>query len=325
MIYDCMTFFNELDMLELRLNILDSMVDKFVIVEGNKTHTGSDKEFILEKNFDRFSKWSDKIIYIKVEDFPELKNSDNDSLGNNWLYENYQRDCIIRGLKDAREDDIIFTSDCDEIWNPVVLKKFLKNYKGGIYSLKLFNCYYSYNTVDIYSFYTKKSKVCYYRDLINPMQEIKGIEYCKHSCYGLPTYLRFCKGKNIYASGWHFSYINDIESIILKRQSIVEQQYNTKNNMKASTIKSNIEQNKDILGQGGKFVNLEPKGFLPQYIIDNYDKYSSFINTKNNISFLKCKLMLLWAKIYSDRTFDNKRVIKFLGIKFKKDVEKCYQ
>ena len=55
MIYDCITFFNELEMLDLRLNILNEYVDKFVIVEGNRTHTGAYKEFILEKNFELFS------------------------------------------------------------------------------------------------------------------------------------------------------------------------------------------------------------------------------------------------------------------------------
>ena len=36
-IYDCFNFFNELDILELRLNILYDVVDYFIIVESNKT------------------------------------------------------------------------------------------------------------------------------------------------------------------------------------------------------------------------------------------------------------------------------------------------
>ena len=118
MIYDCFTFFNELDILELRLNILYKYVDKFVIVEGNKTHTGKDKDFIFEQNKNRFEKFLDKIIYIKVEDFPSLENSQTSEDGNKWLYENYQRDAIMRGLTECKDDDIIITSDCDEIINP---------------------------------------------------------------------------------------------------------------------------------------------------------------------------------------------------------------
>ena len=39
MIYDCFTFFNELDILELRLQLLYDVVDKFVLVESTKTHS----------------------------------------------------------------------------------------------------------------------------------------------------------------------------------------------------------------------------------------------------------------------------------------------
>ena len=49
-IYDCFTFFNELELLEIRLNELYNYVNYFVIVEGDKTHDGKTKEFIFFKN-----------------------------------------------------------------------------------------------------------------------------------------------------------------------------------------------------------------------------------------------------------------------------------
>ena len=103
MIYDCFSFFNELDILEIRLNVLYETVDYFVITEANKTHTGSKKEYVFEQNKERFSKFLDKIIYIKVDDLPDLESSETSSDGNKWLYENYQRDAIMRGLKDCKE------------------------------------------------------------------------------------------------------------------------------------------------------------------------------------------------------------------------------
>lgn len=66
-IYDCFTFFNELDLLELRLAELYNYVDYFVIVEADKTHSGKPKEFILEKNFSRYARWRNKIIHLKVK------------------------------------------------------------------------------------------------------------------------------------------------------------------------------------------------------------------------------------------------------------------
>ena len=44
-IIDCFMFFDEEMLLDLRLNILDKFVDKFVIVESSYTHSGKEKKF----------------------------------------------------------------------------------------------------------------------------------------------------------------------------------------------------------------------------------------------------------------------------------------
>ena len=66
-IFDCFIFFNELDLLELRLNVLNNSVDFFVIVESAITFQGEDKDFYFEKNIERFAKFQSKIIYLKVQ------------------------------------------------------------------------------------------------------------------------------------------------------------------------------------------------------------------------------------------------------------------
>ena len=53
-IYDCFNFFNELDLLEIRLNTLYDIVDYFVIIESNLTHSGEVKPFYYEDNKSRF-------------------------------------------------------------------------------------------------------------------------------------------------------------------------------------------------------------------------------------------------------------------------------
>ncbi|HWR33198.1 MAG TPA: hypothetical protein VN451_06725, partial [Chitinophagaceae bacterium] len=62
--FDCFTFFNELDLLEFRLKLLDRQVDHFVIAESNLTHSGNSKPFYFEENKARFDRWKQKIIYI---------------------------------------------------------------------------------------------------------------------------------------------------------------------------------------------------------------------------------------------------------------------
>lgn len=66
-IYDCFIFFNELDLLELRLNELSDIVDKFVLVEGTKTFQGDDKPLYFEENKDRFKEYIKEKHIIALE------------------------------------------------------------------------------------------------------------------------------------------------------------------------------------------------------------------------------------------------------------------
>ncbi len=289
MIYDCFPFFNELDILELRLNVLYDAVDYFVITEADKTHTGNNKEYIFEQNKERFNKFLDKIIYIKVDDFPPLENSIASSDGNKWLYENYQRDAIMRGLKNCSPNDIIIISDCDEIPNP----KAIKRYKKGICSLTQLRFGFSYNSLYITIPFCKTPKICRYNELINPKKNIeeKNKKYCLHSKCGLPTYLRFVKGKKIKNGGWHFSYIGNVENIKYKMDSIVEQQVNTTDKNTDKLLFQKIQNNEDILERGDIFANLEITNIFPEYFLKNAEKYKENINPHNQVSFFKAMLL----------------------------------
>lgn len=86
MIYDC--FYNELDLLEIRLNVLNDVVDKFVLCESTKTHSGEEKKLYFEDNKKRFSKFLPKIIHII--DTPDKTYSSS------WGYENHQRNSLIK-------------------------------------------------------------------------------------------------------------------------------------------------------------------------------------------------------------------------------------
>lgn len=302
MIYDCFPFFNELDVLEIRLNVLYDTVDYFVITEADKTHTGRHKEYIFEQNKDRFAKFLDKIIYIKVDDFPDLENSETSSDGNKWLYENYQRDAIMRGLKDCKPDDVIIISDCDEIPNPEAVKK----YKKGICSLMQLRFGFSYNSIYVTIPFCRSPKICRYKELINPQKKIKEKDkkYCLYSKYGLPTYLRFVKGKKIKNGGWHFSYIGNLENIKYKMHSIVEQQVNTVNKNNNKLLLEKIQNNEDILERGDIFANLEMSNIFPQYFIANIEKYKENINSNNLVSFSRA--------MWQHRVYKIKKVFKCL-------------
>ena len=106
-IYDCFIFFNELEILNIRLHELYDAVDYFVLVESSETFRGQPKPYIFEGNKARFAPFLDKIIHIKVN---KRLNTDNP-----WLREAFQRNQISKGLTKCQMDDIVLISDVDEI------------------------------------------------------------------------------------------------------------------------------------------------------------------------------------------------------------------
>lgn len=106
-LFDCFPFFNELDLLELRLRELNDVVDFFVICEARKTFTGNDKPLYFSDNMSRFSEFLPKIIHVVVENFADCKSS--------WDREEYQREQLRRGIGAGRPGDLIMLSDVDEI------------------------------------------------------------------------------------------------------------------------------------------------------------------------------------------------------------------
>lgn len=313
MIYDCFMFFNELDILEIRLNILNDIVDKFVLVEGNKTCSGTDKEFIFEKNKQRYEKFLDKIIHIKVDDFPKLEESAKDDFGNRWILENFQRDAIMRGLINCKDDDIVLISDVDEIPNP----KAIKNYKNGIGSFEQKFMYYFLNNHCLEESIWIKAKIGRYSDLLNPNQDLPSEDCYGFSKKGLPTYFRFCQGQRIKNGGWHFSYCGGVEAIIKKRQSIVSQQFNTDENMKPDVILQNIQKGKDILERPDKtFLAIPLDRSFPKYILNNQEKYKHLILQCSKWSLFKNKIIriLYRIKTYKPEIHIRKYIVKIVRI-----------
>jgi hypothetical protein len=141
-IYDCFTFWKELDLLEVRLNEFYDHVDYFVLVEATETFKGDPKELYYANNKDRFSKFSDKIIHV-VTSLNRSTNSDERKQGVNLEREAFQRNQIMQGLSGCEDDDIIFISDVDEFWrlsNLQFIKDALlqknKNYNSIVFELK---------------------------------------------------------------------------------------------------------------------------------------------------------------------------------------------
>ena len=106
-IFDCFTFNDELEILDIRLNTLNKFVDKFIIVESKTNHQGNEKK--VNFNINQFKKFKDKINYFLIDKIPSYYSS--------WEIESYQRNYISNGLNSCEENDVIIISDIDEIPN----------------------------------------------------------------------------------------------------------------------------------------------------------------------------------------------------------------
>jgi len=186
MIYDGFLFHNELDLLDLRLNILNEIVDYFIIVEGTITHSGKNKELLFERNRDRYKNFLHKIIHIVVDDTPETNN--------NYERQQFQRDAIMRPLENCSDDDILIVSDVDEIPSVDSIKEAIK---------------YPFCKINMPVFYYFLN-VLVNSDWNHPY--IATIKFIKDHSSG-PTSLRHSGCENVVNGGWHFSYLSGINQI----------------------------------------------------------------------------------------------------------------
>lgn len=256
MIYDCFKFFNELELLELRLMTLDSIIDKFVLVEANLSHTGKPKEFIFEQNKDRFSKWLDKIIHVKVEDLPMY--SENDI----WKAENFQRNCIQRGLKDIKFKDKIIISDVDEIPNPETIMQHLEG------------------TVPV----TMIQHLYYYHVNCLQNQPWCGSVLATYPYYGSPQDLRnYARtGQNaVRNGGWHYSFMGGAERIVQKVNNIAESHLIIREVGSIESIQDKINTQTDLWNRTEDYaqkrlVNIHENDLAPKCIDEFIKKYPEF-------------------------------------------------
>jgi len=260
-IYDAFLFFNELDLLELRFKELNDTVDFFVITEATITHQGNPKPLYFKENEKRFEKYKDKIIYILVDHFPVFN---EDDWKKPWDREQWQRHCLIKGLTNCKDNDVIILSDADEIPNVEAIK----NYKGGgIKSLEQ-NLYY----YDFHHLAEKKwtcAKIMQFKDVKEGKTKIQD-----NNPFIFSTYLRNEEHEIIKNGGWHFSYLADTKGIINKLKSFSHREFNTHPYTEEEYIRQCIDKNKNLFSDD-VLSYVEIDNSYPKTILDNINKYKS--------------------------------------------------
>lgn len=277
MIYDCFTFFNELDILEIRLNILYEHVDRFIISESTRTHSNKEKELVFLKNKHRFEKFMNKIDYFVVDEFPPYDTP--------WDFEVHQRNEIKKRLIDCKDDDLIIISDVDEIPNPK--KIYPPKSKDGVVSLIQDLYYYYFNCVNVDSLiWSAGTKITRYgtirKNLLKDSKITFNNDFKKETNRDSTlTKLRLYRNCEFRSNGgWHFSYMGGAEMIKTKLVSFAHQEFKNEINNSVTDIKKLVEEGKDILGRKAKFVIIDNKSILPEYVVTNIEKYPHLFDNK---------------------------------------------
>lgn len=264
MVYDCFQFFNELDTLEIRLEELYPVVDKFIICESTKTHSGKNKSLRYIENIDRYKRYSDKIKYIVFNDFPDNATS--------WQLENNQRRFLISGLTDINSYDMIMISDIDEIPRRSFLQQFKIEYFRNLNKIttpitlctQLFYDKLTYKVVEPEEFHNWRGTVVINGKLL---QENQDLHWYRHFKDSFP---------NIKNTGWHFSYLGDEKQIIEKIESFAHTESDTEEIK--NTIKKNIGKCVDLFDRHEyKLEKIEIDETFPEAVKNNPERYKHIL------------------------------------------------
>lgn len=277
MVYDCFQFFNELDMLKIRLNVMSPVVDKFVISEATETFSGLKKPLYYEENKEMFAEFADKIIHVVVDDTPEGYTHDRDT---------FQKNAVTRGLKDCTDDDIIIFSDLDEIPNPDKVREILDNFQQDkIYHFaqRLFYCYLNMEEVSgkLLSYAGEFEGVDRKKWIGTKMISYKLMKELNLQCGELRFPERKEIGIRVDDGGWHFGYMGghgekDVRKRVSQKVvSAAHYEYNSKHVL--SNVENQIKDGKDIFGRDAEFIKVEIDDSYPEYIRTHQDELDYLI------------------------------------------------
>ena len=220
-IVDCTTYHSEDLMMDVRFNILNKYVDKFVVTESKFSHSGNPKP--LKFNINNFPKFKDKIKYLVIENEPKdiiQKNniSSSEKRINSILRIEQSYDYMMRGIIDAQEEDLIIISDNDEIPNLKSIK--FKECKKKFLIFKQLLFYYKFNLFHelLPWFGSKACKKKYLKSFSN----LRNLKNKKYPFWRLDTYLSNIKETSvdiINDGGWHFTNIKTPEDLYIKMKN----------------------------------------------------------------------------------------------------------
>ena len=271
-VYDCFAFFNELDLLEIRLHELDPVVDYFVLVEATRTFQKQPKPLYYAENKERFKAFEHKIIHVVVDDFPGFFRRFR--VPRPMDYDNHQKNQIFRGLGGAKPDDVIIYSDLDEIPRASKVLEY-RNTPGTKVFQQLF-CSYFINCVatsgpvtpcelNVAGYhYWRGSVMAPFRDFSNTK------EFRKRRDNPTADVTQIADG------GWHFTYLGGTSMVLEKLHSFAhskEQKYDFSHLLVPGNLDQAINAGLDLFGREYTYTFVDPDERFPAYALANRSRF----------------------------------------------------
>ena len=291
-VFDVFLFGYELDLLEIRMNILDPYVDYFVFSEGGKTFSGEDKGFVFKKTDKRFKKFKDKIIYTKIEEPTQeelqAKGIQYNVKRESFMRDTFYKDSIMEVLKEhCADDDVIVWSDLDEVPNPEVLENLSDFYKPGtVYNFAQDNYQAALNWFETTGTITSQTLDFSYEEEGPRWIGTKMCDFATLKKYTLTQMRQELPRENnlrIHPGGWHWSTVGcDCECTMYDRvmKKIKSSAHTELNNERLiGELEQRLKDGRSPLGQDNAaycITHFDEDRF-PQYLLDNKEKYSYLI------------------------------------------------
>ena len=262
-------YFDEDLMLDIRLNVLDKYVNKFIIAEATVDHAGNKKNINFDIN--KFSKFKHKINHLIIDDLPKTVGYFKKNWSSAHFRDQFQRNSLMRCIKELNENDWVMISDIDEIPNPNKISLFDPKNKYACFIQKNFQA--KLNNLNISESQWPGTKICVKKYLKSP-QWLRNIKIKKK------LFWKFYKPKQpqiIDNGGWHFSFLKNPENISKKIKSFAHQEYNTSMFSDLDKIKERVALGKDLFDRNLIYKKIEIDSSFPEYIQKNKDKLSDWI------------------------------------------------
>lgn len=242
MIVDAFPFFNELDLLEIRLNVLKGAVDRWVLVEADRTFQGDPKPLHFLENRQRFAPFLDRIEHVVVTDIPDGPDP--------WEREAHQRNAILRGLT-AAPDDVVLIGDVDEIPRPELIPTSLP--RDG--QLRVFLMAGAMLSLDLWG-----------------ADRWPGTKAVRGDCPYHPEEIRRAGGFAIEDGGWHWSWLGSVADLEAKLRAFSHTEMQAQSWATREALEASIRQGKSFWSDN--LLQHRPlDGWYPEYLQRHAARY----------------------------------------------------